>query len=71
VYIISYTDLEWEKWNGPVLRKRSTKKSGAELEESTTVIGDAAIRGSYLEEDEGMLNFLKFDIISHHYFRLL
>jgi len=50
--------LEWEKWNGPLLRKRSTQKSStAELEESTTVIGDAGIRGNYLEENEGVVHF--------------
>lgn len=43
--------LEWKKWNVRPSHKFSDKKT--EFEESTAIIGDAGVRGSYLQEDEG------------------
>ena len=45
--------IAWEKWNVKPSQKPSDHT--AELEESTTIIGDAGVRGSYLEENEGIL----------------
>lgn len=42
---------EWEKWN--VKPSQTPGDQTAELEESTTIIGDAGVRGNYLKEDEG------------------
>ena len=42
---------EWEKWKPSC--KFGEKES--ELEESTAITGDAGVRGSYLEENEGTL----------------
>ena len=43
--------IEWEKWDVKPVHKPSDQT--AELEESTVISGDAGVRGSYLEENEG------------------
>lgn len=43
--------LEWVKWN--VRPSHEPSDQTTELEESTAIIGDAGVRGSYLKENEG------------------
>ena len=50
--LICFYYLEWEKWNVKPSHKPGDETT--ELEESTAIIGDAGVRGSYLEENEGM-----------------
>ena len=51
ILIYVYYYLEWEKWN--VVPSHKPGDDTLELEESATIIGDAGVRGSYLQENEG------------------